>query len=57
MGICKMENLLSAVEIPVRRFQLLGFILVFPQRYHHCMAGLLVPSYGVMESACSADSK
>ncbi|CAG09962.1 unnamed protein product, partial [Tetraodon nigroviridis] len=24
-------------------------------RYHHCMAGLLVPPYGVMESACSAD--
>uniref|UniRef100_H3DHS0 Rap guanine nucleotide exchange factor 4 n=1 Tax=Tetraodon nigroviridis TaxID=99883 RepID=H3DHS0_TETNG len=25
------------------------------ERYHHCMAGLLVPPYGVMESACSAD--
>ncbi|TNN03011.1 hypothetical protein fugu_000040 [Takifugu bimaculatus] len=27
------------------------------ERYHHCMAGLLVPSYGVMESACSADNQ
>lgn len=35
-------------------FQILFF---FPQQYHHYMAGLLVPPYGVMESARSADSK
>uniref|UniRef100_A0A671YGF7 Rap guanine nucleotide exchange factor 4 n=1 Tax=Sparus aurata TaxID=8175 RepID=A0A671YGF7_SPAAU len=27
------------------------------EKYHQCMAGLLVPPYGVMESGCSADSK
>ncbi|XP_029967613.1 rap guanine nucleotide exchange factor 4 isoform X2 [Salarias fasciatus] len=25
------------------------------EKYHHCMAGLLAPPYGVMESSCSAD--
>uniref|UniRef100_A0A8C4IWL1 Rap guanine nucleotide exchange factor 4a n=1 Tax=Dicentrarchus labrax TaxID=13489 RepID=A0A8C4IWL1_DICLA len=25
------------------------------EKYHQCMAGLLVPPYGVMESGCSAD--
>ncbi|XP_018540324.1 rap guanine nucleotide exchange factor 4 isoform X2 [Lates calcarifer] len=25
------------------------------EKYHHCMAGLLAPPYGVMESGCSAD--
>uniref|UniRef100_A0A672JLM1 Rap guanine nucleotide exchange factor (GEF) 4 n=1 Tax=Salarias fasciatus TaxID=181472 RepID=A0A672JLM1_SALFA len=27
------------------------------EKYHHCMAGLLAPPYGVMESSCSADSE
>lgn len=27
------------------------------QKYHQCMAGLLVPPYGAMESVCNADSK
>uniref|UniRef100_A0A3Q0QSE6 Rap guanine nucleotide exchange factor 4 n=1 Tax=Amphilophus citrinellus TaxID=61819 RepID=A0A3Q0QSE6_AMPCI len=27
------------------------------EKYHHCMAGLLAPPYGVMESSCNADSK
>uniref|UniRef100_A0A8D3CWY2 Rap guanine nucleotide exchange factor 4 n=1 Tax=Scophthalmus maximus TaxID=52904 RepID=A0A8D3CWY2_SCOMX len=27
------------------------------EKYHQCMAGLLAPPYGVMESSCSADSK
>uniref|UniRef100_A0A3P8PB16 Rap guanine nucleotide exchange factor (GEF) 4 n=1 Tax=Astatotilapia calliptera TaxID=8154 RepID=A0A3P8PB16_ASTCA len=25
------------------------------EKYHHCMAGLLAPPYGVMESGCNAD--
>ncbi|XP_047456405.1 rap guanine nucleotide exchange factor 4 isoform X3 [Mugil cephalus] len=25
------------------------------ERYHHCMAGLLAPPYGVMESSCNSD--
>lgn len=36
---------------------LLIYMYFLEQKYHQCMAGLLVPPYGAMESVSNADSK